>query len=501
MLWQNTAASEPAIRIRGLSCRPAHLGAILSAGALFVLPIVLADTCYMDDAPRTMDGYGWTKSGRPLASLLMAFLGFRSRNLPDLAPLGQLAGIAFLSFAAWVFAARLFEARRTEGMLPRLACALPVFMQPFFLENLSYRYDCLPMSLAQGLGFLAPALFCGRTRRDGVGICTSLLAILTLYQIGIDSFAAAVALIFIRRCQDGDARVGLQTAGFQIACMVPALLVYRVLIAPFLRGTYTNDHDRLLGLHDGLVAGLSENVRNAVHLLGCLGFDAACILLYGLFAVAAVAVWSLALRTGRNGSLVAGLLLLASPFVLILSAPGLTLLLRHSIIEPRTMMGFSGVMILIGLMVADGQRWMRVVAVLPLVFCLTLSFAYGNAMHERNRFDDGLALSLADRLFSLGFTTNDQVMVYGKAPRSPAADNATAIFPALASLLPRDQLDDDGFFGTSRFQRNGLPVADHDHADWLAARAFIGPDTAVYRDARYSVFRHAGIFCVVFAAR
>jgi Glucosyl transferase GtrII len=111
---------------------------------LVLLPICIADRYHLEDWRRLLDGrFGWTGEGRPLTELLMTLLNF-GRPFKDLSPLPQLAALIVLSYNA-VLISRKFSMRS-----PVLAAliAFPIGASPFFLENLSFRFDSLGMALA-----------------------------------------------------------------------------------------------------------------------------------------------------------------------------------------------------------------------------------------------------------------------------------------------------------------------------------------------------------------
>ena len=117
---------------------------------LFSMPIIRANYFYIDDLGRSLDGHtNWGAAGRPFASFVMEAINFNRWTTTDLAPLPQILAVIFLSMAsAW--SSIFYRLRSGFGILSVafLVC------NPFFLENLSYRFDAFTMAIAVCLAML-----------------------------------------------------------------------------------------------------------------------------------------------------------------------------------------------------------------------------------------------------------------------------------------------------------------------------------------------------------
>lgn len=134
---------------------------LLALYFLILYPILRANRYYNDDLKRALIGHtGWDSNGRPLTTLLMRLLQCYDSALVDISPLTQIGAVALL---AWV---GVLIARRYALRSPWLAALIvfPLGAQPFYLENLSYKFDALSMSVAVWLALL-PLLSIGQSRR------------------------------------------------------------------------------------------------------------------------------------------------------------------------------------------------------------------------------------------------------------------------------------------------------------------------------------------------
>ncbi len=112
--------------------------------ALILLPILITDRYNVDDWGRTVIGYlHWGQNGRPLADVVMTTLGL-GKPLVDFSPVCQIGAIICLSWLSAVVARR-FEIRRP---LVASLVTFPLGANPFFLANLSFKFDSLPMVLS-----------------------------------------------------------------------------------------------------------------------------------------------------------------------------------------------------------------------------------------------------------------------------------------------------------------------------------------------------------------
>lgn len=111
---------------------------------LYVLPLILANTYYVDDLNRTVAGYNWDHDGRFASSKIMHLLSFQAEVVYSLYPYSNMLSAVLLSFSGFIIAFSLGVRRKIMlfvGSLLLTTC-------PFLLEILAYRFDCIPISLS-----------------------------------------------------------------------------------------------------------------------------------------------------------------------------------------------------------------------------------------------------------------------------------------------------------------------------------------------------------------
>lgn len=114
--------------------------------SIYILPLILANRFYQDDLSRSLYGVtGWNNDARPLTERLMIWLcgGF---PLGDVFPLTLILAVLLLAYTVTLYIKRYLPAG--EFSFPALCIGFLVVANPFFLSDLSYRFDCVTMALA-----------------------------------------------------------------------------------------------------------------------------------------------------------------------------------------------------------------------------------------------------------------------------------------------------------------------------------------------------------------
>ncbi|BBO55807.1 MULTISPECIES: glucosyltransferase domain-containing protein [Cobetia] len=251
---------------------------------LGLVPLIATRALYLDDMSRALDGYyGWMLNARPAAEGIMRLLGFGD-VLVNVAPLPQMA--------AWGLAASM--ALAWWRWLPGLSLAgcvvgnALIWLTPFTLQNFSYAFDSLPMSVALASATLASLVLraggkSGAEGEQGGGISEGrgpwqvwqpplsalllLLLALCCYQPALNAFlvlsllealfAGAVSTSLWSRW-----RMLLQRGALAAVALLLYLPITRLLVA----GEYSQQHGQMLPFADpqALLAGIEHNLSVAL---------------------------------------------------------------------------------------------------------------------------------------------------------------------------------------------------------------------------------------------
>lgn len=436
---------------------------------LFLLyPILRADRPYDDDLKRALLGRAsWDSNGRPLATLLMRALQAYDYSMVDIAPLPQIGAVLLLAWIGARIAARFTQAS------PWLAALLvfPLGAQPFFLENLSYRFDALGMALAVLLAAW-PLLMPAGARYWRLGVLC-LFAALCLYQPATNVFLVLALLeTWQLQMRERSPAAWLRQLGVRALQWLVAMLLYELLVGIHISGWVRRQATPIQSLRELPLIG-----HNFVLFYGFVGdaFNAHwwSVLLPLLLMLAAAPV-AIGLRHARGrgtfATVALTLVALAMPLATMVCALGPMLLLREPEVRPRVLIGLGALLVagLIALheLLSSWRHGMRVDAALAGVLAtgmLVVADAYGNAMTAQQQLERHIATRLTDDMATL---TADRAIgslrVAGSTGFSPLAEHAAIEFPLLRTLVPT-YLSYTDLFGTSGFLMDYLP-------QWVDAR-------------------------------
>lgn len=225
---------------------------LLLAYGLYVFPLILANTYYLDDIGRTVNGYAaWENDGRPFSMLVFDLLNFQwtfhdgivttaggiLHPIQDLAPYPLLLGIAIFAYVVVLLSRKYL---RTKSLLILIGCQALCIMNPFMIGGIVYRFDCIMMLLAVSSMLLCFALPEGLSWKKLFwwSFVLSFL-VLCLYQAMIGACIALTALEIlvciyrVERVQAAVYRCAVRLTGFFISG-----ILYKFTVAAFLVKSY-----------------------------------------------------------------------------------------------------------------------------------------------------------------------------------------------------------------------------------------------------------------------
>ena len=439
--------------------------------AIQLIPILWGNRYHLEDWRRLIRGsYGWTGEGRPLTDVLLRILCLGG-PLVDLSPIPQILGIAALAgSASWM--ARRFG-------LPPLRSALALFplaASPFFLENLSFRFDAVAMCAALALAILPIGIDNLRSFTVECALGTvCLLLSLCSYQTGICAyFVFAVAEIGLLCQQRVEFKNLVRKLSLRTVQLIIAGLAYALVVRFTVVGDYNVEHVRLVSsrrdLHvvvqnwrdvwSSIYHALPGSIRNIYLIVWLLGTLA--LIFLGLSY--ARASW---LRGERfSASLVTvGILLL--PGIWLVGAVGPVLLPLHSNLTlPRIFVGVGAllssslfVFCLMSQRLAIPGQLISALLVVPAYPLLMLAALFGNVQREQASYENRIASELTSAINTVRRTNVvSSLIVDGVVPYCPAAQIAEKKYRILR--VPRNLTSDRelGIYAHHVFEYYGIDL-------------------------------------------
>lgn len=428
---------------------------VLQLAATF--PVFIFVPPYIDDLGRSGQGYlNWSNDGRPLADLLTAALN-NGTHLALTSPLLQLLSLLFTA-AAGTLLARCFDVQK-----PWLgaACSLPIAAQPYFLENLSYRFDSV--SMAAGLLL---AVLCGLVIKENPKVNSLALSIplaigsLAFYQPVFYSIAVVAILggVFMdcRAARTGPRYNLLCPIALALSTCVASLIVYKYLLVGILfQGRNVAYRSQDIGFGKHLPFALRNRIVEYWSLLSAdwgttlIGLLALLILLSYVVSVLWTPRFWIPQKLGHAAFRVLAALAVIS------TAHGPSLLLTRPLMElPRTMatlgVVFSCLLMHLLQTVTSGNNQSRLgFALRGWVYSLTSVFAYALIVNAYSyaaafRAQNDYEMSVLTRLAYDIDKTADRVAhkngvrvgFIGSLPASVTLKNSVKSYPYLKRIIP-----------------------------------------------------------------
>ena len=427
-----------------LRLSPLDRGQLLAAllvGVVLVIPLALKVPLYIDDFGRSLSGsYDWSKDGRPLAELIYKILMLDADHVVLTSPLGQLLCLPGMAMSSWLLC-RIFNHRQIWAAA---LATIFLFGQPYALQTLSYSFDSPLMVFAVLLSVAAGAcLVLWTSPLSRITAVTLVVGSLATYQPANSAFWIIVlmAVIFPRTPREES---GWRLLRDLVSCQLVALLIYKyALFNQVELKDYAEHHAALPSISD-LPVVVFSNCSGYLHIL----FDDWWGTPVGdVFLVAALVALVNACLCSVEGSRwqaigksgVRSLMVLAIVSV----SHGLLLVLSRPVTEPRTFVGIGVVMASLALVATRSVErvWSRRIALIVLAAaswaCITITYAYANAQATQQSLNQQVLQSVTQTVQAYGYRTSDfdRVVITGKTPLAPVAENTFRTFPYLKRLV------------------------------------------------------------------
>ena len=190
---------------------------------LYIAPLVLINADYYDDLNRSLTGYGWSQDGRFIASFIMGILSFGSPLLP-MAFIVKIISSAIILISGYIIGICLFDNNKWQGAF----FGLFALTSPFYIENLSYTYDCIPMSISILAGVFPFLFFRGKAFIPFS--LSGLIIVLGTYQASIVIYPIMVICMVFRLYLKERKKTTLIHAIVPMILMIASYIIYSFII-------------------------------------------------------------------------------------------------------------------------------------------------------------------------------------------------------------------------------------------------------------------------------
>lgn len=400
-----------------------------------IFAILRANVLYVDDMGRTLENYfGWTSVGRPLADILSEFCFFFPT---DISPVTQLLGILILAYSS-VIVVSIFSCRITYS---RLFASTLIGLSPYYLENLSYKYDSLYMSLAICLALLP--LYINRKKIGDIhkivfsSLC--LTGTLCLYQSALGVYTAGILLYFlyvINMSKKSVINILKRCKNYLMPLFI-SLILYKIILLSINLSQYAKDLSETVSIFQ-MPHVIANNIANYIRILfhdwqNKIGILACCIILLFLINMLILMVTKKTNKTKLFVSII-------SVFFLLVISYGPSIVLQTISWNPRTFIGIGVVMACLMVINSNFKATKfvnTIVSALLVFYIISFSSSYGNLLYLQKKQEDTILNFVLYDLKSLSKPkTTVPLYIRGRLPYTPYLNNISVKYPLMQRLIP-----------------------------------------------------------------
>lgn len=455
-------------------------------------PLMRADVFYIDDYKSAGYNYtSWNHFSRYVATFLQWAIRLFS-DLADIDPFGRLIGIALLSIASMMI---VYILNKRLSILGTIA-TLPLGLSPFFLENLSYRYDSFYMCFSIFIAIL-PFLF----MRNLLLFIISSIICLTLMYCSYQASSGVYLLFglymifylfFVAKDINNSLYFG---ASFAISFIVTTLYYKLFMVHSFGIIDYVSpDAIPFSHLFSGVFANISKYLTYIYNDLLNTQYILLCIVVIVLF------IFSFANLDSTNNpyrqanldsapplsSFPKTILLFSALLFLVIAFPlsyGAYLVLVKPLFQPRAFIGSGFLISLLCLVVVLKPHIFKNIIVILLSYsCVIFALAYGNALGAQMKYIDFRSAILAQDLAHIN--SNKEVVIRGGIGYALPTQKFINIYGNIAErLMPKILNNDDFTFNIASITYLKLPYT-YCIADCLK-NLKLGNKISVLLDSKY----------------
>lgn len=353
---------------------------------IYLIPLLLSNHYYMDDNVRVVTGkpdWGW--QGRPLADWLYYALSLSTYHIKDLFPYSLLTGIVILSL--YYVKIENFSFNQKKYNLISIIPFLFILINPFFIQNISYRYDSLPMILGLITSISSYLIVKSNIKFRYIYSILLLIASLSLYQPCVNAYLImmfySMILLNFQFYKDYFKIIIKQLLIFIIAVVSYDLLIMKLL-------HYGTSRSTLIGFDNtGLI------FEKIIFFFSGLIFQLPSLITIFIIILILVAFY-LVVNTAKNK-----ILSIMSFFGMFLSLWGGLLLIKENVDLPREFPVFGLYLCLLSSFILIFPKYRKlftllfsIMLILNIIYFYQYMFLYVNQKDYESKIEDNIVMTV-----------------------------------------------------------------------------------------------------------
>ena len=426
-------------------------GIILYALALFAL--IRGDIYYCDDWGSSIRETSWNHFSRYLGTFILSDFATLGKGSLDLSPLPQIMGVCFVIISSMIL---MYLIRKKFDLLGIIA-SLPLGLSPYFLQNLSYKFESLFMGVAVFLAIL-PFLFKENRKIFIVVSIASLFLMFMTYQATnaiyiILSIYFAFSAFFLEKKSLKESVIFLGVCAVNV---VMAGVVYSATINPAPLQISLDSSYKMLPIDTHFFIGLWTNLTTYLTTIYNDFKHTAYIWLIALISI--LFVVNIAIRSNYPkilsifGSIVFLIIGLCLSF-------GLYIVLDSPLFEPRAFCGFNAFVAIICIVSVSLQLDSKQIysntnpnkirqithyfsiatTIITAYFLISFANIYGNALKKQDEYLDFRAKLLLEDLAKVATNSAGMATINIMGGTHAVAQRFIDKYGGIARMIPKDE--------------------------------------------------------------
>ena len=439
------------------------LTAVFCLSVLYVLPILLANTHYIDDLNRTIEGYAWDHDGRYGSSFLMHLLSFQIETVFSLFPYSTIISACLVSLSGFIISYSL----GVRNKIPLVLGSVLLTTCPFILEIFLYRFDCLPISLSI-LSVTFPFLFYKNKWRFLIASVVGLSLCFSFYQTTTLSYAIVLCLFLIKDIWKNNFTNVISHSIVGFVSFLVSFFLFKLLLKIFNIDLYQDGRADFIFTDPNLFQLLSDRYQNMMELIKLLTTSS---YRYTIYIFILIAVFTIVIQFIKKkkiyfnlstvGKIALSILLLV---VIIIAVAGINMVVYNPRWVPRGMIGWGFAMYVFYLAIVVNQsikyrNSLIILAMVPLIhYSFLMSSQLGMYIKNQDEFSDYIISLVSPKLISNQVVENVEgqrikLIINGtirKTHRNHSINNQT--MPFIIKLAPVYE-NNEWAWGIMRFNK------------------------------------------------
>lgn len=407
-----------------------HFGFIYLLYFIGIFGLLIADVYHRDDIWRMQQGNpNFLPESRHLSQALAYFFHASYPKIADISPLSQLIAIAFLSIASMTLVKIVNKKITYSGLIASLLLGL----NPWYLQCLSYKYDCIYMSLAT-LCAIFPFLFRKRVSLFFIISVFLLVCMWNLYQANngiyiVITFCIVINLTILKiNLKEIFKFLLISALAFVIASLIYKFLFFvEPKVDSYMAKYSAIDINMFFTNIKHLFSKINANIGNH-------------IIKYLFFILTIFSAISMFQRRNANFIITALSIFIFLSLGLIASY-GAYLILAKFDQQARTVAQIGSFFAIVAITaISQKQKILKFLSkciIVYMSYCLiTISNTYANALDAQEKFDQyRINLLMSDLEHLLPINTKDKITLFITSKRSVIAEPYNKIYKNVLPLF------------------------------------------------------------------